>query len=191
MGYFIGQYQFGYERALSDKFSVVLNAGAIYRSQTAISSVVNSVDLDFNRKVSGFILIPEARFYFSKKQAPEGAYLAGFGRFRQVNAEWNTEIENPDENVEEFVDVSTTRTRTAVGGGFLIGYQVIGEGGMTFDIFIGPQFKDVSSQVKYDMDSLTGTVDGEEVFPEKIGIDWNWDRAGTGIRFGFNFGYAF
>jgi|GEM_PF-3805907 len=44
-------------------------------------------------------------------------------------------------------------------------------GTMTFDIFAGPQFKDVSSKVTYDMNTLLGTVDGEDVFPERIGID--------------------
>jgi hypothetical protein len=191
MGYFIGQYQFGYERALSDNFSIVLNGGGIYRSQTALSSVVNGSSFDFDRQVTGFIAIPEARYYFTGDAAPEGAYLGLFGRFRQVNAEWSTNLEANTEESNEFVKITSTRQRTAIGGGLLIGYQFMGKGGMTFDIFAGPQFKDVSSKVTYDMNTLVGTVDGEDVFPERIGIDWNWDRRGTGLRFGFSVGYAF
>lgn len=191
MGYFIGQYQFGYERGLTDNFSFVLNAGGVYRSQTALSSVVNSASLNFDRKVTGFIVIPEARYYFAGDGAPDGAYFAAFGRFRQVNAEWSTNIQNESTEIEEFVKVKANRTRTAVGGGLLLGYQIVGSGGLTFDVFIGPQFKDVSTKVSYEMDQLTGTVDGEQIFPERIGFDWNWDRSGMGLRFGFNFGYAF
>ena len=59
LGLLLGQYQLGYEHALSDKFSVQMSAGMIFGELTAYDS--SSVDL-VTASRSGFILIPEVRF---------------------------------------------------------------------------------------------------------------------------------
>jgi hypothetical protein len=124
-GLFLGQYQLGYEHAFFDNLSVQVSAGMISGELTATDS--NSVEL-ITASRSGFIVIPEVRFYPGKK-ACEGFYLASVARFRS-----------------ESVDINDVPwyTRNAMGAALVFGYQYYGDGVMV-DVFLGPQFKNVNT----------------------------------------------
>jgi len=125
-GLLLGQYQLGYERALSDNFTVQMSAGMIVGGGSAIDSIsgeLNTADR------SGFILIPEVRFY-PGGDACEGLYIATLGRYRTES--WD-------------VNGADWYTRTAIGAAAVIGYQYYGDGVM-IDAFLGPQFKKVDTE---------------------------------------------
>ena len=126
LGLLLGQYQLGYEHALSDQFSVQLSAGMIVGELTAYDSTSFEY---FTASRSGFIVIPEVRFYPSKK-ACEGFYLAAVARFRS-----------------ESVDISEVPlyNRNATGAALVFGYQYYGDGVMV-DVFLGPQFKHIDTK---------------------------------------------
>ena len=64
MGWFAGQYQFGYEHFLSEKASIQLMPGGIFGSVSLTSSTLDST-LAFESVTAtrgGFIVIPEFRY---------------------------------------------------------------------------------------------------------------------------------
>jgi hypothetical protein len=158
-GWFAGQYQFGYEHFLSEKLSVQLVPGVIFSKVT----LSDSTDFTFESVQAtrfGTIVIPEVRYYLGDV-APDGLYIAPFGRFRSVT----TTVDN---------DSDVTRKRQSIGGGFVLGYQYQLANGLTGELFMGPQFK--SSTTSY-----TGNF---ERFTD-LSAD---DDDGTGIRFGATIG---
>ena len=163
-GWFAGQYQFGYEHFLSEKASVQLLPGAIYSTGTvSINDSIVGFFESYTVTRSGFIVIPEFRYYLSD-EAPDGVYIAPFGRFRTVTA-----------TVDE--DPQSTRRRQIMGGGFVLGYQHQLASGLTGEVFIGPQFKSINT-------SFTGAY--EQYDDLDLG-----ESDGTGIRFGINIGFGF
>ena len=76
-------------------------------------------------------MVPEVRYYLGDV-APDGLYIAPFGRFRSVK----TTVDS---------DQASTRTRQSIGGGFVLGYQYQLANGLTGELFLGP-----SIQVVYD-----------------------------------------
>mgnify|MGYP005662086731 FL=1 len=76
MGWFAGQYQFGYEHFLSEKASIQLMPGGIFGSVSLTSSTLDST-LAFESVTAtrgGFIVIPEFRYYLGG-EAPDGLYV--------------------------------------------------------------------------------------------------------------------
>jgi len=160
-GWFAGQFQFGYEHFLSEKMSVQLLPGAIYSTGTvSITDSIVGFFESYSVTRSGFIVIPEFRYYLAD-EAPEGLYIAPFGRFRTVTA-----------TVDE--DPQSTRRREIMGGGFVLGYQYKLANGLTGEVFLGPQFKSINT---------TFTGDYQEYDDLDLG-----ESDGTGIRFGLNIG---
>lgn len=160
-GYFAGQYQVGYERALNDNFSVQLQAGILTGTGTVTvtDSVSGEIEIaDFTR--SGVILIPEARYY-PGGNACEGFYIAASGRYRVAKTAAN------DDPIYD---------RTAIGGALTLGLQWWNDG-MLVDLFVGPQIKNVTTDWH---------TDGSE---EDLGLFG--DTSGTGVRFGVNVGFGF
>lgn len=163
LGWFAGQYQFGYEHFISPQASVQLMPGAIYSS--AVVSINDSIVgffEDYSATRAGFIVLPEFRYYFAA-DAPDGLYIAGFGRYRSVKT-----------TVDE--DVESTRTKVSLGGGFVLGYQIRTGGGLIGEAFIGPQFKSVNS-------TYTGAYEQYD----DLSID---EGEGTGVRFGVTIGFG-
>jgi len=163
MGWFAGQYQFGYEHFLSEKASVQLMPGGIFGSVSLTSSTLDST-LSFetvNATRGGFIVIPEFRYYLGG-EAPDGLYISGFARYRSVK----TTLDN---------DASSSQTRSAMGGGFVLGYQYMLANGLTGELFLGPQFKSTTT-------TYSGTF-------EEYGFDIE-DDSDTGIRFGLTLGFG-
>lgn len=156
-GLFFGQYQLGYEHALSDNFSVQMSAGMITGGFSVTDTLTNEI---YNSSKSGFILLPEVRFY-PGGDACEGLYLAALGRYRTVT---------------RAVDGDDWYSRDAIGAAVVIGYQYYGDGVM-IDVFLGPQFKNVEDEYfndSFEEDESLFTVGG----------------SGTGVRFGINIGFG-
>jgi len=130
LGFFASQYQLGYEHALNSNISVQLSAGFI-GGTTEGTLTVDSVEVsDATFKKSGFIAIPEVRWY-PGGSACEGFYIAALGRFRSATT--------VDDNGGVLLK------RSANGAAVVLGYQRA-SGGYMVDFFIGPQYKTVASE---------------------------------------------
>lgn len=162
LGWLAGQYQVGYEHFLSEKASVQLMPGGIVGSTTLFPNDSTSNLSPEAAGRAGFIVVPEFRYYFSG-HAPDGLYIAPFGRYRSVT----TTLKN---------DRSSSQTRSAVGGGFVLGYQYSLANGLTGEVFLGPQFKSTTT-------TFTGAYD-------EYGFAFD-DDSDAGIRFGINIGFGF
>lgn len=162
LGWLAGQYQFGYEHFLSEKASVQLLPGGIVGSVTLFPNDSTSSVTSVGAGRAGFIVVPEFRYYFSG-YAPDGLYIAPFGRYRSVTTTLNN-------------DGNSSQTRTAVGGGFVIGYQYSLANGLTGEVFLGPQFKSTTTTSTSSYDEYGFAFD---------------DESDTGIRFGINIGLGF
>lgn len=164
-GVFLGQFQFGYERALNSNLTTQLNAGVVSRtlSWTDETSSISSV-------ASGFVVCPEIKYYVD--EALRGFYLGTYGRFKQVNV-------NFKESYDDIVQSSAERKRTRLSAGLLLGYQEVINDRMTLDLFVAPQYVNATNEL----------VEGnEELDAVNSAI---LDYKGAGLRFGFTLGVAF
>ena len=166
-GFIVGQYQLAYERAINENWSVQLGAGVISREWDLSVGTSSTTQKD-----NGIIIIPEARYYFS--ESPKGAYAGVFLRYRSVT----NKVDYPSID-QNFNSVTRTleATRTAIGGGVLIGYQVLLSDAVALDVQIGPQYKSVNLEIENNDPNSTVNLEGED--------------DGIGVRFAFNFGIAF
>lgn len=191
LGYLAGQYQLAYEHVINPNFSAQLSAGFITGSG---NGTIGSNSYDTKR--NGFIIIPEGRYYFAG-EAPERMYIGAFLRYRYANNDltdksWTSGGSGTNQ------DLSRERKVNSIGGGLILGYQVITSGGFTFDIYAGPQYKSRGTTITYDNDALNqastnGEYDtvGDELFDSKY-LDFKIPNSSNmGLRFGFNIGYAF
>ncbi len=159
IGWLAGQFQFGYEHFLSEKLSVQVMPGVIF-SSTSLSDTTAFIFDSYDATRLGFIVVPEVRYYLGDV-APDGLYIAPFGRFRTVT----TSVDS---------DSDSKRIRSAIGGGFVLGYQYQLANGLTGELFLGPQFKSTSSKKEGDFDRY-----------EDLSLD---EEDGTGVRFGLTIG---
>lgn len=130
LGFFASQYQLGYEHALNDNFSVQLSAGFIGGTSEGTLTVDSMEVSSETFKKTGFIAIPEVRWY-PGGSACEGFYIAALGRFRSA-----TTVDENDGVVLQ---------RSANGAAVVLGYQRASDGYM-LDFFVGPQYKAVTSE---------------------------------------------
>lgn len=157
-GLAVGQFQVGYEHALNENSSVQLSAGFISRTwDTGVDG------FGAEQKNTGFVIIPEYRIYVT--EGLKGVYGGAFARYRSVSIDYTFTGTGGDSTTEY--------SRTAVGGGLLLGYQFIVADKVLLDLFAGPQYKSASTKVE------SGTDGGFELEGEGDGI---------GLRFGFNVG---
>lgn len=195
IGYFNGQYQLVYERALTPNFSAQLSGGVI-ASQSEGASIINGTEYKYENQRSGFIAIPEVRWYPGANQM-EGFFIGAFGRFRQVTNDLS-DLSTPKGSEGIAQDLSRERKNTALGGGMTVGFQWISDGGITLDLFVGPQYKSRNSSTSYDITALNeksvnenSELEGDYLFNQKF-LDINLEENdGWGLRFGFHLGYAF
>jgi len=159
-GFIVGQYQFGYEHALTDHLSAQMSAGILTGSisvnQTVDGDTTSTAILTSSRL--GLIVIPEFRFYPGGNSC-EGFYIAALARYR---------------NVKQTVDGDDWYKKNVLGASAVLGYQWYGDG-LMIDMFFGPQFKNVSIEL-FDESLLEQET---PLFPEGDGI---------GVRFGVNVG---
>lgn len=158
LGFFVSQYQLGYEHALNDNFSVQLSAGFI-GGTTEGTLTVDSVEVSSEAyKKTGFIAIPEVRWY-PGGSACEGFYIAALGRFRSA-----TTVNETDDVLLE---------RSANGAAVVLGYQRA-TGGYMVDFFIGPQYKVVSSAGELEEASSFFTRDNPMGVRLGVNIGFGW-----------------
>jgi hypothetical protein len=173
VGVLTGQYQLAYEHGLNDKMSLQLSAGYI-----SLSSSQTWDASSYSSTTSGFIIVPEFRYYFS--EMPKKFYVAPFARIRSTT-EKLTDTSSPIGK-----DVSYTNKTLSIGGGVVLGGQFLIADAVAVDIFIGPQYKSRSSKRTYDNAAVTDDDFNSKFVSFKIK-----DKAGVGVRFGVNIGFAF
>lgn len=149
-----------YERALTNTMSAQL--GVFYGATNIKIGETKNV-------YSGFGVTPEFRYYVTHKNAdgPQGLFFGPFGMYRnyQITLDKGTEYESKG-------SVST------LGGGLVVGYQVLFGEHVTMDFFAGPNYR--TSTYKTDED--TGAV------PEGNPL---LGGSGVGVRLGLTLGFAF
>lgn len=200
LGLFAGQYMIGYEHMLNDQMSVQLMGGLISSTGDQNSST-GAYNNRLERTKSGFIAIPEFRYYVSPDAtgAPHGLYVAAFARVLSAKWDWNdvrdTGFSYYDAELDMYfegdADVSRDDERVAVGGGIVLGYAYYTSGGAMVEAFIGPQFKSVSFTRTYE--NFDDVDLGDAVFDQKY-IDVSLggaENSGMGVRFGVNIGFGF
>lgn len=193
LGYFAGQYQIAYEHVVTPSSTFQLSLGYLGGGGSG-SSTINGVQNDYEVKRSGFIAIPEYRMYFGG-DTPEGVFVSAFGRYRSAS---NDLTDSGEGITGTSQDLSRVRKTTTFGGGLTVGYQFVGDNGVTLDIFAGPQYKARSLETTYDnadLNALSTSDDhelvGDELFNQKY-LDFKLaESEGIGVRFGFHLGYAF
>jgi hypothetical protein len=153
-GFFQDQYQLGVELALTEKLSVQMAAGLMAGSGFSIDSISMET---LTSQLSGFILIPEIRFYPGGNTC-EGLYLGAVASFRTDT--WT-------------VSGNDWYTKNSKGVAAVLGYQWYGEG-LILDLFLGPQFKSESTEM---FDEYLSEVD-----PRFVGV--NGLRFGINVGFG-------
>lgn len=191
LGVLGGQYQLAYERAVAPKLSLQLSAGYLAGSSEGSSLSTNA---KYENKRTGYILIPEVRFY-PGGNAAKGFFIAGFGRFRNAN---NTLTDNGTGDTGIAQNLSRKKVTTTIGGGATIGYQWIRKGGFSFDIYAGLGYKTRKTTTTYDKASLNEAATdanydsiGDELFSQKY-INFSLGDTKTWTpRFGLHLGYAF
>ena len=158
LGFFAGQYQVAYERALNDNFSVQLSAGFIGGTSegTLVSDSLEISTETYNK--TGFIAIPEVRWY-PGGSACEGFYIAALGRFRSA-----TTVNESDDVILE---------RTANGAAVVLGYQRATDGYMV-DFFVGPQYKAVTSAGELEEASSFFTSDNPMGVRVGVNLGFGW-----------------
>lgn len=126
---------------------------------------------------------PEFRYYFGVGQVASqaGLYVAGFARYRSVALNYQGDAYDPDS--QTYVSGDVKGKVSAVGGGILVGYQLMTKGGFVFDSYIGPQF----SSARFDASVNCVGCNGNETVSESAGLNFS----GPGLRFGIALGYAF
>lgn len=158
LGFFAGQYQVAYERALNDNFSVQLSAGFIGGTSegTLVSDSLEVSTETYNK--TGFIAIPEVRWY-PGGSACEGFYIAALGRFRSA-----TTVNESDDVILE---------RAANGAAVVLGYQRATDGYMV-DFFVGPQYKAVTSAGTLEEASSFFTSDNPMGVRVGVNLGFGW-----------------
>jgi hypothetical protein len=156
LGFFVGQYQFGYEHSLCYNVSFQLSAGFIGGTSEVIFSV-DSAAATATYKKKGFIAIPEVRWY-PGGNACEGFYVAMVRRFRRA-----TSIDGTVVLLERIAD----------GNAVVLGYQKANDGYM-MDFFIGPQYKSVSSSGTLEEASSFFTSDNPMGVRLGVNIGFGW-----------------
>ena len=202
LGMFAGQYMVGYEHMLNENMSIQVVPGLIHRTSDQNDSF-GTYNNRYEQLKSGFIVVPEFRYYVSPDAtgAPHGLYLAAFARVLSVNfdlddvrdLEYTYYDDLLEMTLEGSADVSRDEQRTAIGGGITIGYAYYTSGGAMLEAFIGPQFKSVTYNRTYLSADIPSTEVGDEIFSQKY-ADFSLgstENSGMGIRFGVNIGFGF
>jgi len=172
----VGQYQLTYERALNNRFSIGLSPGYITRDG---SISVNDVPIT-KSKTTGFIIIPEARFYF--KETFDGFYAGAFVRYKNLTSNY-TDLDGGT------YDWSYKIKRSVIGGGLSLGYHYTISDRISMDYFIGPHYKSVTSKKTFNNPSIT--EDDIPVFDGSFFDKTFAEKTGIGVRMGFNIGFLF
>jgi hypothetical protein len=188
LGYFTGQFMFGYEHMLNERMSVQLMPGLVSQSSSQTLYDDMGMETSYEQKKSGFIVIPEFRYYLKPDNlgAPEGLYIAGLARVLSLTYDLT------DTGAAGFYgDVSREDKRTVLGAGAVLGYAFFLDNGLSAELFVGPQFKSVTFERTYD--NFSNVEVGDAAFDSKF-LDVSLaglENSGAGVRFGVNVGFGF
>ena len=142
----VGEVRLGYERAIADNYSVLLNGGYFIQHKipkfiyTEEALANNGISIESNNSMVGFDIVPELRRYFGSGNAPNGFYVGVYAKYAQydfemmdvINYEFSeTEIPDLDPDVQAQLDenssldinVQLDANLNQYGGGLQLGYQ--------------------------------------------------------------------
>ena len=94
-GLFVGQFQCGFERPVSDRFSVQLTGGVVRSSLELNTDDLESL-LSINTSLNavdwiGVVAMPEVRYYLSENMGVgKGFYIGAFARVRSIQRTMTT-----------------------------------------------------------------------------------------------------
>lgn len=178
------------------KYFDTLTTGSGY-SQETIFMFANST-------FRTFMLTPEFK-YFLGRRAPAGIYVSAFARakFDKTNFKYHYQNNSSPENLG-----SASLNETVLGGGLLIGYQIMSKKHLTIDFwFLGPWIGNMHTNLRSSVDvsqmsSLQQTFASQgikEWFSAGHEVEWNSKGIATRFNelfistriFGINLGYSF
>jgi hypothetical protein len=128
-----------YERAFAEKHSIQVALLADFNQKYdndrfndgRIGSFLDViVDEPFSATLGGFAIVPEYRYYLSKKGSPRGFYLGAYGKYRQRNL-------NVESNFGTNYGVKGRGVLWNVGAGIGMGAQFIISDAFVIDWYIG------------------------------------------------------
>jgi hypothetical protein len=177
VGAFLGSYTLAYERVITKSASLQLSVG--YR-------MVNYTIQDYTYNYSGPTIVGEFRYYLtsSTMDLPKGFYLAPFVRYGEYK--WTITDRGNDSGTPGYYNGSYTTS--TIGGGLMFGYQFLVAKRLTFDLFIGPQYKTKNaSGIRFNDPYVQANSYNDPYAP----IIDNKTKEGVGVRTGFTLGVAF
>ena len=166
------------ERQLNDRFSAQMGA---FLGGTSLS--IYADELPEGIKYRWWGLTPELRYFisFNRMDVPKGFYVAPFLRFQRVREAFKGEAHDPDTKLILAGDVDLRRN--SIGGGFMLGYQLITARNFVLDLYMGPKYSSANSKIEFSC----STCNGNEVLINQPGLHFD----GIEIRAGLSLGFAF
>ncbi len=224
----LGAATFQYEKVLGKHFSFALGVG--YRPKKLIpfakklekyvdyaDNRISYISFDNVKKVESHIgmfhVTPELRFYFGKKEAPIGTYVAIFGKYNNFRGDVPVFVDTDYKNQPVRLELPVDTKIQTVSGGLVLGKQFRLSNRLTFDWYIvGGHFgrvkiygESIQNLEGFDDDFRnrlrTKILDTFKINEDYLGL--TVDNQGVkieGVRqlnyfnlrgFGFNLGYCF
>lgn len=167
-----------YERQLNDRFSGqigVFGGGVNLRDEK--SGIPGKI------KYHWWGITPEVRYFisFTRMQVPRGLYVAPFMRYQRYNEQYVDQVFDPDRGGMIWARVENSSG--LFGGGFLLGYQLIGKSGFVLDMYMGPKYGSGREKVTIDCT----TCNGNEVPTGDRGLSFEGVKPRAGISLGYFF----
>lgn len=168
-----------YERAFQEKQSfqvaVLLDFNEKLLTSNFISNRIYEFPYDINEKLGGFAIIPEYRYYLSKKGSPRGFYVDGYLKYRRrnfsVTSDYDTDIE-----VEGKFKINTFGAGIGIGAQFFLGehftldWNIISIGGVFHQVGfeVGPTNQDDYDELRQEiLDNIDENRNSQDI-PEEL-----------------------
>jgi hypothetical protein len=201
-----------YERVLNDEWSVALTASYLFPGKPAgfFDLHTNDIDLSSGRRLTGWFLTPEVRWYLEKsdvRPAPRGFHLGGYGRISNMRFTSGFSAVGTGSDASGSVTGDIRIDLSELGLGIQAGYQMllIHERLALDFIFFGPRWSYYTLKVKADLqgegqlaEDLQQALEealGREIVPVSVEVKSNGTSTSGlnafGYRFAIKVGYAF
>jgi hypothetical protein len=102
-------------------------------------------------------------------------------RYQRYNERYVDQVFDPDTGNMLWAQVESSSG--LFGGGFLLGYQLIGKEGFVLDMYMGPKYGSGRENVVI----RCHTCDGDEIAPRDRGLNFEGVRPRAGISLGYFF----
>lgn len=133
---FAGSFNAEFERVINRKFSGQIAIGYRHMNLNWLAQSSSLPSKNFDYIISGYTVVPEFKFYWTSfsntLRTPTGAYIAPFARIGYYTYDF-TYKDNYSSNF--------TQNLTSIGGGIVMGFQVLAWRVFAVDVFMGPQIK--------------------------------------------------